>query len=292
MAAETLFMELSFDRETLRFDSGPAAPDDGLYVLSDGIEGWYSTPDPKWQLTERANGDGAHAVEPSAILYAARTVTAHCTALSRSRAGALDLLSTVKRCSGKQCGLRLVDAASDTYAIGMPSVTAQSEWRRGRIDFELTMACPDPRRLSTSEKTGVATTMSGAGGLFYGADRKGLAYPLSYGDVHPKTYAVLTNEGTAPAFPIVTISGPVSGTVRVDMTSDGRLKSVEWAGIIGAVPLVLDYLRHTARIGTLDVSRQLQRRGFSPIGPSESATFAYVGPRAGWASVEVHDTYI
>lgn len=287
-----LFAELSFGGTTVRLDgSGGRRRGSGLYVSSDGIEGWYSTPDAKVSMTEMQTGDGAHTVEESQVLYAARTVTLHWVAVGDSRDGALAgdlaLLSTAHRL----VRLRVVDASSDTYATGYTQVSADAGMASSVMTGTVTVVCPDPRRYSTEARRVQLLPVAGvSGGLHYGEGGPGLLYPLDYGESAEtlQNVGTLVNEGTSPAYPVVTLTGPLEGGARVDW--DGG--SVAYSQPVAGVPLALDSLTRTASVAGLDVSRSLTSRAFPvvPAGGSVSLNFQAYG--TGWADVEWHDTYI
>lgn len=288
MRTKPLYAELTFGDRTVRLDTGaPSA--DGLLLSSGGIEGWYSTPDAKVQMTEMQTGDGAHAVEESQVLYAARTVTLHWLAVGDNRSEAiasdLALLSTAHRL----VRLRVVDADSDTFATGYTQVGADAGIARRVMSGTITVVCADPRRYSTS--THRAQLLPGAkapGGLFYGSSGDGLAYPLTYGEAGPTAMATIANAGTSPAYPTITVTGYIYPNLRI--SHDGG--SLSFGGDVGNVPLVLDSLTRTASVGGADASRQLASRDFPVIPPGGSVTLSSVMTGTGWATVEWRDTFI
>ena len=105
-------VELSNGTETLTFDGGEnASPDDDcLLIGEDGVEGWFDTPEDKTVMSERGQGDGAHDVWASDILYSARVLTLHFIVSAHDRQGVVRLLNKVRRvCAhSKVCWLRLL----------------------------------------------------------------------------------------------------------------------------------------------------------------------------------------
>ena len=143
-----LYAELSCGGSTVRLDGLVGGR--GLHVTSEGIEGWWSTPDPKWSLTERQSADGAHWVAEGMALYAARTVTVHAVAIGADRDDAKELLDSVLAMAHGRVRLRVVDSSEDTFCDGLLSVRAGAEWHPAAILADLTVTCPDPRRLATA----------------------------------------------------------------------------------------------------------------------------------------------
>ena len=263
----------------------------GLFVSGDGIEGWDSAPDAKVQMTEMQTGDGAHAVEESQVLYSARTVTVHFHAHGQTRSETVSLLRELSSLCHHIVRLRVVDADHDTYCHGYVQPGVEAKWYREWATGTFTVVCADPRRLSTeARRVQLFPASKVSGGLFYGDGGGGLAYDLNYGAA-PETLqnlGTLVNDGTADAYPVVTLTGPLQGSLRLDW--DGG--SVAYSQPVGAVPLTLDSLTRTASVQGLDTSRYLTSRGFPvvPAGGSISINLQAVG--TGWATVEWHDTYI
>lgn len=290
MSDMPLYVELSLDGKTIRLNGrgGPSA--DGLVVEHAGVDGWYSTPDAKVSMTEMQTGDGAHAVQESAILYGARTVTIPWASVGASRdeavTGLLRLLSTAHR----MVRVRLVDDSTDTYVEGYTQVGADPTYMRRGMTGTLTVVCPDPRRYSMkASRVQLLPGSAVPGGLSYGAG-DGLAYQLTYGG-DPESLqnvATIANSGTSAAYPAITVTGPMNGGFRIDW--DGG--SVAYSQPVRGVPLVLDCLTRTASIGGLDTSRHLTSRGFPSIPPGGSITVNLQASGTGWATVEWRDTYI
>lgn len=289
-------------RAVLSYDGGEVelpelAPDsaDGIYIDSDsgGIEGWRSAPDLKVTLTERGAGDGAHAVEPSRILYSARTVTVHLHAIGDSREAVLALMDAVQRSMGRPVRLRVVDGPEDTYADGYARVEWDSDRDCGPEQWQLgtiTVVCPDPRRLSTSRRLYALAPNSGAaGGLLFDAGGC-MTWPVSFGgDYSVANVAVIENHGTSTAHPVITVSGDFPEGVRLSVGSGGSLaygQPLRWQ------PLVVDCLSGTASVNGVDVTRNLTSRDMPEVAPGGTERVALVSPGVGSVSVEVRDTYI
>lgn len=286
-----LYAELSFGDESLTLATGGFSSD-GLALSSDGVQGWYSTPTPKVSMTEMQTGDGAHAVAERDIFYSARTVTVGWMASGKGRAETASSALALLAAAHRLVRLRVVDADHDTYCTGYVQVDGDAGIAHERMmSGTFSVTCPDPRRLSTEAHRVQLLPVAGvSGGLFYGDDGAGLAYPLNYGASAEtlQNVGTLANAGTSPAYPVATVTGPIEGGLRVD--SDGG--SVAYSQPVGGVPLTLDSLTRTASVAGLDVSRNLTSRGFPvvPAGGSVSVSFQAYG--TGWATVEWHDTYI
>lgn len=280
------------DRTILLAGSKRQERPDGLGITTDGVEGWRSTPEAKVTLTERASGNGAHDIAPSEILYSARTVTIHWVALAEQHDAVIASLNMLLSAAGQLVRLRVVDGTDDTYATGYVTVSGDAAWHEGRMVGTMTIVCPRPERLSwLSTDVQVYPVSSTSGGLFYGGKALGLAYPLSYGaDAgSPQSVALLRNRGSATAYPVITVTGPMPDGVLL-VGSDGR--SVQWSGSVDHVPLILDCRTQTASMGGVDVSRLLTKRGFPLVPAGGSISVQLMTPGDGWATISVHDTYM
>ena len=284
-------------RVTLSWDGGsvelggaiPAAS--GLYVTGDGIEGWDSSPDAKVELAEMQTGDGAHAIGDGGVLYSSRVVTVHFGARGRTRDEVLGLLRSLSASCHRLLKIRVEDSSDDTYCTGYSQPSVGPVWDGEWAEGTLTVVCPDPRRYSTRARRTQLLPVSGTpGGLRYEPSGGGLSYDLGYGAGAAvlQNVGTLRNDGNAPAYPVVTVTGPIQEGLRIDW--DGG--SVAYARPVGGVPLTLDSLSRTASVGGLDVSRSLTSRGFPVVPPGGEATICLQAVGSGWATVEWHDTYV
>ena len=290
--SETLYAELSFGSKTLRLNGAGGPSADGLCIEAGGVEGWYSTPDPKVSSTEMETGDGAHAVQEQDILYSARTVTLHWIAVGWSRPEAVEANARLLSAAHSNVRMRIVDASSDTYCTGYAAVSADAKYMRSGMTGTITLVCPDPRRLSTSvRRVQLMPTVGDAGaGLSYGDGGKGLAYPVGYGKAanDARNVATVENRGTSTAYPVITVNGSFPNGVRIDC---GQL-SLAYSQPVGSVPLVLDCRTRTASIGGTDVTRSVTSRGFPTVPAGGSITLSLQSAGSGWVTVGCRDTYI
>lgn len=289
------FAELSASGlEPVRFEGSGDL--DCLCIAKGGIEGWWSTPAAKVNVTARGQGDGGHDVSEDDISYASRTVTLHWNANASSRDALLALTDSVRRLVHRQVRMRVVDGTEDTCCSGGYMVlTQQPDYRSGSIaDSTITIVFERPERLSSTPQRYqlLPSIESDHVGLSYGDSGKGLAYPLSYGKaaVDARNVCTLTNNGSSRAYPVFTVQGPWPNGVQ--LTFPGLDMSLDYAQAVGNVPLVLDSRSRTASIGGLDVSRNLRQRGFPTVQPGDSLAVNLQSIGNGYVSVECHDTYM
>lgn len=297
-------VELSNGVETLTFDGGGNAnpSDDVLLIGEDGVEGWFETPDDKTVMSERGQGDGAHDVWASDILYSARVLTLHFIVSARDRQGVVRLLNKVRRvCAHSKVRFRLRDAGYDCYTTGRATVKASAKYARdGWLDdCTLTVTYERPEILSSVESVcqlGSLTTSMAGGGLRYGSSLSsptGLQYPLAYGlktSGGTSNVAVLTNNGTSRAYPVFEVVGNMPDGVRLDFP--GTQQSIACSHPVDGVSLILDSRSRTATMDGLDISRYLTSRGFPTIPPSGSVNVVLSSYGGGYVNCRVRDTFM
>lgn len=269
---------------------GDRPGDTGLFVSGDGIDGWDSAPEAKVTLSERQSADGAHGIDERDVLYAARTVVVSFHAHGRDRDEVTSLLRQVSAACHRLVRIRVVDGGQDTYATGYVRPTVDAKWHGEWATGEIEVVCADPRRYSSATRTAnLMASSTGSGGLFFGDSMSGLVFPLNYGEglTVGSNYASVENGGTSPAYPTITVYGPMDPVVL--HCGDGVLS---YSQPVSGAPLVLDSLSATATIGGTDVSRNLVRRGFPVVPAGGSMTISLQSSGAGFATVSWHDTYI
>ncbi|MEE8666832.1 MAG: hypothetical protein SOI13_01650 [Bifidobacterium mongoliense] len=294
-----LFAELHYGSHTIRFDGDATIEPNGLVISDEGVEGWYSSPDFKSEIVERAVGNGGHDMAPDGVYYASRVVTPHFYALGNVRRDVLDALDRVSRAVGTMVRFRVVDDRSDTFVVGMVRTDVGAGWHADWQSGSLTIECPRPERLSWSAATQqmfpVSRLMGGldygveGNGLSYGSDGKGLSYGLSVGD--ERNLIVISNHGTALAYPTITVTGPFPNGVEIQ-TGEGGV--IRYTGAIGMVPLVMqcDPRSMAASMGGVDVGRNLTGRDLPAIPAGGSMSLRLMSAGSGWVTVTTRDAYL
>lgn len=312
MSRPELYAELSYGDETVTLPGTPSGS--ATYIEEGGIEGWWSTPDAKWSLTERSYRDGAYSLgSTDEIVYASRVITVNLVAVDEERDAVLDRVMQVLRAAGKECTLRVVDASTDLCCTGYATVETEPDYSRRCAYMTLTLECPDPCKYATEGTDGYQSVWVygesgslGTGGLYYNAGNEGLVYVISYGEdaSESASVAAMTNHGSMTAYPTVylyNLEDPGDGhELTVSMTCDGATTKVSYTGYTGGEPVVLDYRdRRASRAGT-DTSKYLNERSFRGVPSGSSATFRLTSTAAdgtadeglGKALIILQDTYI
>ena len=261
----------------------------GTNLTDRGIEGWYGTPDSKWSLTERQSGDGAHEVSRPAILYAARVVTMDVRFEADTFDGAMALRDEMAALAHEHVTLEVDDGHAATFAIGMLEMECDLERVASRIPAKLTIVCSDPRRYGTRRTAYLVPAGDGMGGLVFDSDAN-LQYPIQFaGEQVAGNTATISNDGTSPAYPIITASGSLPQGFELN----GGFGQLAYSAPVGSgAPVVLDSLSETASTLGVDATRNLTSRDFPVVMPGESVTLSLLASGTGAVSVELFDTYV
>lgn len=266
-------------------------------VALTSLAGWYETPEPKITVTERGQGDGAHDITASSIMYNQRTVTIGYRILAdSSRVDALQQLTQLDKYTHQLVTARVVDAGQDTYVTGyyqrsIDQSIQNPAWQD--ITGTLTIVAARPERLAwTPYRVQLRAASTGDTGLQYGGKATGLSYPLSYGvrATDARNTAMLVNRGSSRAYPVLTVNGDFDAGVIIDFPGTGAY--LRYTQPVGYTPLVLDSRSRTATVGGLDVTRYLSSRGFPVVEPYSSVSAVLLSGGSGWVTCEVRDTYM
>lgn len=281
------FAEMSKDGKVVRlFGDGSGG------INAKTIKGWWSTPDSKVSMTARESGDGSHDVEPSAVLYASRTVTIDCEVQGNNRAEVEERMESLLAMAHELVMLRVVDEESDTCVEGFVTVeTEAGKATRNAEDVTVTVVCPRPERLSTEPSVGfMSPSAHGFGGLVY--DSGVLRWPLTYGDgaESVKSVCTVTNRGTSKAYPIIYVSGYMPQGFAVTNQSTGE--QLVYSQPVGSSVLEIDCRSRTASVSGVDVTRNVIQRGFPTVPAGGSLTLSLSAEGIGTVEVAVRDTYV
>ncbi|MEK0215841.1 hypothetical protein [Bifidobacterium mongoliense] len=211
------------DGQSVKFHSGRYKPDGGaLMIGKEGIEGWWSAPDLKVDVKERASGNGAHDVSSDSILYATRTVTVHFDAIGDVHSEVLDAVTKVSQANGLPVRLRVVDDRSDTFVSGFIRPQFGSAWNERHQTGTLTIVCPRPERLAWSPLQSQLFPVSVMqGGLRYSTVHRLVSAWI--GTPNASTSA-LSHDGTVVAtnlFPTPRWASADMGNTSITQTADG-----------------------------------------------------------------------
>ena len=193
----------------------------GVYVASDGIEGWYGAPAPQQEGEALPAGGAAW---PVSITPSARVVTVHLAADSASSEDAMRTLDIANGMLGKRVELAVTDASGRRTAEGYisdgPSATPIAMGRKLLLDLVIT--CPDPSRY----------------GQWASAD-------VTRG-------AALLVGGNAPTYPVLEIG---EGVTAITVEISGH--QVKWSG---AGPATIDFrdMRPSSGSVSVDDARPLE----------------------------------
>lgn len=257
------------------------------------IKGWYSTPQPKVKLTERESSDGAHDIEPNAVLYSARTVTLELYAEGSDRSEVQEAINNLLAMAHGLVKLRVKDDNHDTYVEGYLSVDVKADKAtRNREEVTVTIVCPRPERLSEAFSVAfMIPSVKGYGGLQY-SHVGVLTFPLSYGVAAERVTSIctITNHGTATAYPVITAMGNLPFGFTVTNSATGE--QLGYSDGVSSAPVILDSRTRTASVNGVDVTRNVYLREFPVVGAGETVTLSLEAAGTGTIEVNLRDTFI
>ncbi len=216
---------------------GPGTP-----VRWKSVTGWEDTPGNDSGTVARADGHGAY---PGRLLAQTRTITVTDVVI-RTEPGAM---STAVRTLSASTALRddeipLVIKLDDAPALMCwarclrRSVPVTSGYRigvaeGGALQFEAT----DPRRYALVEQRVEARLPRPEPGLdWHPAPGEGLVWPLDFGTPGSTGGMTVTNEGDAPAAPLIEFRGPVD---RPSLTNVSNGDVIEYDIVLDAADVLL-----------------------------------------------------
>lgn len=248
----------------LTFATGQDAP----YRLL-AVDGWESTPPPRYDKVNRSRAHGAH---PSPVWAEERVVTVEGRCWSQDDRDSLlrELKARMTFDGGEEPltislgGLTLTAAAQ--FLRCDPAVVA-GEWGIGRFGWAAQWRCPDPLRYG-AEQTAVTGLPTFGGGLSYP-----LSYPLNYGAAVNPGVVTLTNPGTAPAGILFTVTGPLPGGFQLSAGND--LITYPTAVPAGQVITVDTTTGHVLAEGTSDRRSDLSQADWMQIPPGGQLTVRF-----------------
>lgn len=302
---DIMYAELSYD-DTVVTLGGNSLSNDNIFISSDGVEGWYSSPATKASQTERQAGNGAHDVPENNLLYAARTVVVHVMVghSSQTRGTRLKAWEKLQMAIGKDVTFRLVDDTSDTFVYGYIDLNDfDSERPNMATEGKMTVYCPRPERLSFNPHIGSMSSWRNkmSGGLQF--DSLGdtdpiryLHYPLTFGEgaVRDSNVCTVVNNGTYTSYPIITVSGYIEPDFTIVNNVTGGELQYKGDYYTSGDTIIFDSRSRTASINGVDVTRKLVSRDFPVVPPKSSVTLSVIANSTSYGVVNVicYDTFI
>lgn len=256
----------------------PLADGTGYLLDEDGLAGWYGSPKLKTTYTPHASSIGSY-FDPLAD-FDVRTI-APTGSMAQANSTAFLLAQRALRAicpDGSQLyTLSVTDDAGTLTAQVQRSdavlITPQSQLS---CAFSLALTAPDPRQYDPNLNTASTLLPIAASGLDW-VTGGGLDWVtgggLNWGTVGSDGTCTVLNNGTAPASPILTISGPTdSGTlsnISVIASATGQL--ISYNGVLN--------LNDTLVIDTNQFTRSAVLNGTTDVWSSLSASQWFTVPR-------------
>lgn len=194
----------------------------GVFLLEDGVEGWFGSPAPREDVLERTLSDGDY--PPSSLTQGARPITLHGIGRFASSLDAARFRDRLLSLMFKSVVVRGEEPGGARECEGFVSDDPDPVLTDGDrvVQFSLIITCPDPKK---------------------------------YGEAHkfkPKSGQVeVINEGNAPTWPIVKVDGTVH-----NLTISYGSQQVKWSGSSNG--LTIDFRDMAASSGSISVDNAFE----------------------------------
>jgi len=233
------------------------------------IDGWFGGLAVRSATEERAQADGDWDGDP---YFEARRVTVSGSVLAPTRVAlqeAMDRIANVLA-RGTRRGILVVDEISRGLSRQVPCrLDVQGKAQRkspNAADFEITLYCPDPERLSTAVHSVTISPYQRGEGRAYP-----LEHPRVYGALGASGRVMVTNLGDNDAWPVLTIDGYAVNPF-VQLVGGDRIKYV--GTVQPGQPIVIDTRAMTAYIGAASRGHLLSAdSAYWPLPPGDSELF-------------------
>ena len=249
---------------TIHMEGG--AGNDGFYLRGPLI-GWDALPDARGSLDAVPGADGSF--EEDDPLRESRAISIAGVVSAGTRAEAEAMWARAKADLKRKATLRVTDELGTLTAVvrvDAMTPTDPGPWATW-IDFTIDLIAYDPVRYRDPQFFGPLGLPVQSGGLFLPAV---LPWDLGVADLQ---VAEVTNGGSLPMHPVVTLTGSASSVVV-----HGGPRRVSFGAFDGT--LVFDSLQRRTFLNGADVTRQMVLRNWFevPAGESQGFSFEAVSP--------------
>lgn len=260
-------------------------------VDSAGTTGWYDGPDVNLNQNAQPRGDGVYRADS---YRAARVIVipGWCTAPSKPAAQAARRAFVGLYARGTQQTLTVVDGSETLTALVELAGPPKAKPHAGGVgfDWQLTLSAADPRKYgpASSAPTGLPSASGvgldwgtgGAIGLDWGT---GSSVGLDWGTSGSNGLLVLSNPGTADAWPVFTVAGPVTNPSITD--GAGNVLAYTGPALASTDRLVITSNplgpRSVMLNGSTDARGSLTTAQWASIPAESSQTYQFQGTSAG-----------
>lgn len=261
-------------------DGVQLALDDGsVQIVPDTLTGWYDGPDTKTNFTTRPGGHGAF---DGQAYRDVRVVTVAGNASADSRAAVMLRLHALTGILAEG-DLGPITVADPDYG----TLTAQCRLSAGPVcnqvgadtwRWQFSVTAPDPRLYATTVTASTGLPAPGSGGLAFSLF--GSTGVLDFGSPGNSGQVTLTNPGSADAYPVFTITGPVLGGFTLTDVATGRTITYSDDVPSGSTVLIVDSANGTATLNGADRTGELTTKQWWAVprnGGSSTVQFNTLG---------------
>lgn len=257
------------------------------------LEGWEDLPDARGDWVQRPNQHGAF---DTPVFAQERHVMTNglCASMAERDALLLELQRSMVF-TDQARELRIWRAGRQlSVAARLVRFKATSEvWGAGAFPWAAEWVAADPYRYGPLRQA-YTTLPEQVGGLEFDLFTDGTATTgvLEFGEQGSTGRVVLSNEGTADAWPVFEVRGPAPAGFTVQHVATGR-RIVSTTVIPAGSSLVVNTANGMAALDGADRSGQLLVREWQPVAPGGDGSFAFFAPVEGPAALvaSIRSTY-
>lgn len=274
--------------DEIAFDGAAA---DGWVIQS--LSGWYDVPEVRAGLDDRPSADGSF--EPSVVRRRSLSFTLAATYLGGSEVQALQAAHLLRSSlSGRTVVATVTDAlGTSSRRVQVRQIPVPDHHGREEIAVKVDMIAFDPFRYGPESCWSTGLPVPGSGAVWpAGPDGAGTAGGyVDWGTPGTPGRVTVTNTGSAPAYPVLTVSGggfSSSGFQIAEVESGRRLTFVREV-VDGSVLRFDGRSRRVSIDGVSDVTGALANAEWPviPAGGSRSFQFLSLGASSGAPSLQV-----
>lgn len=264
-----------------RFDGRATAQT--WWVLPDGLEDWFDSPETRFDEDLVPGMHGAF--EPEPTLMGPRRVTFRARNQASSEAYAVREVRSWAAGLSTSSDLRFrVFQAGRWLYLHRARVRGKARVRRlidGVTELEIPVWAADPRKYGETQRLELDANVQPSGGLRFPMVDGFVSFGASGGVLFPGVF-VIHNQGTADFVPDrFTVVGPVDG-----FTISSESYVIEYAGAVpvGQQLIITPYAGGRATLDGADVSHNLLQADWVPVQPGETRGFLFTPDEPGAGS--------
>ncbi|MFJ4166285.1 hypothetical protein ACIPY5_12075 [Microbacterium sp. NPDC089698] len=252
--------------------SGSGGPDAGL--VWEDLTGWWGLPNIRGQQSNIPGGHGSFA--RSALYRDSRVITLKGHIVAYDRAAFNEVRDGLVAALSQSIGLMRVATDEGIWErnVEIDTLSIDPDHGRTATSFTVDMVSPDPRRYGPVQSVGPVGLPVHLGGV-----RLPKRMPWNFGSTSGGSRLVISNGGSIPLSPVITVTGGGFSQLSVVDITAARQLILQLPGVTSA-DVVLDSATHRVYVGGQEVTRLLSTRQWFEVPAGETHRFRFEAPGA------------